>query len=332
MIQRLASLFDRRPTTAEAWLARMGRSRVGARDQAAFLAWLEQDDANLDLYEAAKADRAALSSLRGAFEGDLVRLRTRRSANSGRRVLIAGGLATAAVAATVLIGPMVLNAPSDVVTRHYASDPGQILDVVLDDGSRVTLDAVSSIQVAYAEDVRRVTLVQGAAYFDVAHNVARPFQVSVADQHVIVTGTRFVTILRDGRAEVSLLEGRVAIGRQDVTKHGAVDSAVTMRPGQRARFTPGAGQVSMERADVETAAAWRERRLIFHDVPLSTVIEAAGRYVDVPMVIADPALGKVRITVVLPLTGEGALIDRMDALLPISVERTADGRALIRAD
>jgi len=84
MIQRLTSLFDRRPRTAEDWLARMRRPTVPARDQAAFLDWLEKDD-NLPAYETAKARLAGLAPLAGAFEGDLARLRGRKPVNTGRR-------------------------------------------------------------------------------------------------------------------------------------------------------------------------------------------------------------------------------------------------------
>ena len=52
MMERLTALFDRQPRTAEAWLARMSRPRIGARDQAAFLKWLERDAAHLEQYQA----------------------------------------------------------------------------------------------------------------------------------------------------------------------------------------------------------------------------------------------------------------------------------------
>jgi len=332
MMQRLIALFDGRPQTAEAWLARMRRSGVDERDQAAFLEWLEQDEDHLRQYEAAKADLASLAPLAGAFRGDLARLGRRRSSDGGRRVLIAGGLATAVVAAAVVVWPSLQPDHVGPAPRFYISAPGQIEDFVLDDGSRVTLDANSSIQVAFADNARRVTLVQGAAYFDVVHNAARPFQVAVADRRVIVTGTRFVAALRGSQAEVSLLEGRVVISRHDVAKSQAGDQAVALIPGQSAVFTSGAEQLVLARRNIEVATAWRDRRLVFHDAPLSQVIEEVGRYVDMPMTLVDPRLGKVRVTAVLPLSGEAPLIDRMEGLLPIAIERTADGRALIRAE
>jgi transmembrane sensor len=332
MMQRLIALFDRRPQTAEAWLARLRRPGVDERDQAAFLEWLEQDEDHLRQYEAAKADLASLAPLAGAFRGDLARLGSRRSSDGGRRVLIAGGLATAVVAAAVVVWPSLQPDHVGPVPRLYISAPGQIEDFVLEDGSRVTLDANSSIQVAFADNARGVTLVQGAAYFDVVHNAARPFQVAVADRRVIVTGTRFVAALRGSQAEVSLLEGRVVISRHDVAKSQAGDQAVALIPGQSAVFTSGAEQLVLAQRNIEVATAWRDRRLVFHNAPLSQVIEEVGRYVDRPMTLVDPRLGKVRVTAVLPLSGEAPLIDRMEGLLPIAIERTADGRALIRAE
>jgi transmembrane sensor len=335
MIQRLTSLFDRRSRTAESWLARLRRPAVTARDQAGFLEWLEADEDHLRQYEAAKVRLAGLAPLKPVFADDLARLRGRRAQNPHRRILIAGGLggsAVAALAVAALVLPGLRHSPTEAEGRLYASALGRITDVALEDGSRVTLDSGSSIKVRFGQDARRVELLQGAAYFDVVHNSERPFQVAVADRRVIVTGTRFATVLRQDRAEVSLLEGRVAISRLDVGKARALQRAVVMAPGQQAVFSPNLDRVSIGRVDVESATSWRERRLVFHDAPLSVVIGEAGRYVDTPLVIADASLAKTRVTAVLPLTGEAALIDRLDDLLPISIEYTDDGRALIHAD
>lgn len=332
MLDRLIAMFATPPRTAEDWLARLGRPGAGARDQAAFLAWLEADADHLRQYEQAKADRAALESLRGVFALDLARLNRReRPAPAPRRLMLAGGLATAAAAVVVAVAlaPTARDAPA---SRLYESPPGRIVDVALEDGSRVTLDAGSAIRVALGDDVRRVTLERGAVYFDVAHDAAHPFQVGVGDRRVIVTGTRFVTSLTGDGARVSLLQGRVAVGRRDAAEAKALDGALTLSPGELAIFRPDRPEIEKARADVETATAWRRRRLVFQDAPLSDVVAAASHYSDAPLVVADPRLSRVRVTTVLPLEGEGAIADRMAALLPIRTERTADGRVLVRAE
>lgn len=330
MLGRLTALFASRPRTAEDWLARMGRPDVSARDRRAFLDWLEADPGHLRLYEQAKVDQAALEGLRGVFALDVARLgRPRRAAASPRRLALAGGLAFAAAA---IAGVMLAPKPPVLESRLYASAPGRITDVVLADGSHVTLDAGSAIRVALADDVRRVTLERGSAYFDVAHDAAHPFQVGVGDRRVIVTGTRFVTTLTSDGAEVSLLQGRVLVGRRDAAAKGALDGALALSPGERAAFRPGQLAIDKTTADVETATAWRRRRLVFRDAPLSDVVAAAARYSDAPLVVADPRLSRLKVTAVLPLQGDGAIADRMAALLPVRTERTADGRVLIRAE
>ena len=60
-------------------------------------------------------------------------------------------------------------------------------------------------------------------------------------------------------------------------------------------------------------------------------IAAAGRYSEHPRVVADPTLDRARVTVVLPLEGEGPLAERMAALLPIETAEAPDGRILVRA-
>lgn len=335
MMDRLTALFDRRPETAEDWLARMSRPGVDARDQDGFMAWLEADPDHLRQYEAAKADSAALEPLRGVFAGDLARLKPQPGRARGRvagwpRLPVAAGLLAATLGAAILIWPALRSAPPSR-GQLYQSAPTQILDVTLADGSRVTLDADSAIRVALSDDVRRVELERGAAYFEVAHEADHPFQVTLAERRVIVTGTRFVTALNQGGGEVSLLEGRVAVGVRDAAGPDALAGAVHLLPGQRLRLQPGAAG-RPETMDVEAATAWRKRRLVFRDTPLSEIVTAAGRYADQPLVVADPRLARIRVTVVLPLSGEDALIERMDRLLPISVEETPDGRTIIRAE
>ena len=268
MIDRLTALFARRPATAEDWLARLGRPGVSAREQDRFTAWLEADPDNLDRYESAKARSAALEPLRGVFEADLARIRWRRRDPAlSRRLLLSGGLVAAAAVGGVLMWPS-LSAPAG---RLYESAPDRISDVVLDDGSHVTLDAGSAIRVSLDDKVRRVTLERGAAYFEVAHDAAHPFQVGLMDRKVIVTGTRFTTTLKNEAAEVALLEGRVVISTRDGADGRALADGVAMAPGDQAVFQPGRPVVRRVRDDLDVATAWRKRRLIFRDAPLSEV-------------------------------------------------------------
>lgn len=333
MLNRLRALFDRRPETAEDWLVRMSRPRVDARDWADFQAWLEADDDRLDQYAAAKATMAGLGPLRFAFKDDLARMHRRldRDRRAPRRGwLLAGGGVLAGLAAVVALALPML-APSPAWTVHESAR-GRITDIALADGSSMTLDAGSAARVAVEGRVRRVELLRGAAFFQVAYDASRPFQVAVAGRKVIVTGTRFESRLTGDGAEVMLLQGGVALGERDAGTPGALWGALRMTPGDRVVFRSGSGPVEVMRTDVDTATAWRERRLVFRNAPLADVVAEAGRYADRRLVIADRALARTRVTAVLPLEGDGDLLERMDALLPISVHRGPAGEAVIERE
>ena len=85
--------------------------------------------------------------------------------------------------------------------------------VTLADGSRVTLNTRTRGRALVNEQERRFWLEEGEAYFEVAHDPARPFVVMAGKDRVTVLGTRFSVRYEDGRTEVTVLEGRVRLDR-----------------------------------------------------------------------------------------------------------------------
>jgi len=74
----------------------------------------------------------------------------------------------------------------------YSTGVGERRTLTLADGSVVTLDARSRIQVKYRDRERLIDLDQGQARFDVAKDPARPFRVSAAGRETVLAfGTQF---------------------------------------------------------------------------------------------------------------------------------------------
>ena len=147
---------------------------------------------------------------------------------------------------------------------------GQRLEV-LPDGSRVRLNTDSKIQVRFSDGARRVKLLRGEAFFEVAHNPARPFTVETHGADVRALGTKF-DVRRDRDAvQVTLLEGRVEV-RQD----GRPASA-TLAPNQA--LTVSAAGISAPRiANAAEASGWTTGRLTFRGVPLKAAVDEVNRY------------------------------------------------------
>ena len=81
----------------------------------------------------------------------------------------------------------------------------------------------------------------------------------------------------------------------------------------------------------ETAVAWRQRRLVFQDAALSEVLAELDRYTDVRIRLADPVLGRQRVTAMLPLDGRDTVITRAAKVLPVMLKRTGSGEVVATA-
>src|SRR3546814_19485198 len=97
----------------------------------------------------------------------------------------------------------------------YATHIGERQLAVLDDGSRVSLDAVTKVKVRMKDEARQVELLEGRAKFDVAKDPLRPFTVAAGDKLVVAVGTSFSVELIDGQVRVILYEGQVEGGERN---------------------------------------------------------------------------------------------------------------------
>lgn len=332
MLDRLIRLFKPLPHTAEAWLVRMGRPEVSARDLIAFELWLDGDTARLEDYQALKTTQRHARALKADLTAELAAIpRRRRTAGTRSRGLLIGGPVLAALIVAVLMAAFwprlspfgSANPMAGAVI--YTTEVGEIREVRLTDGSRVTLDTGSTIRVVLAGDTRHVVLDRGQAYFDVFHDAARPFEVSLADRLVTVTGTRFTTALAGNAASVALLEGSVSLS----SKSGRV---VRMRPGDAVFYRAGQAPQTLTRVDPAETAPWRNRRLVFHDEPVSEILAELSRYTPVRLETDDPALRRLRVTAVFPLDGESSIVERIDQLLPVSTTSSGPGVVTVRPE
>src|SRR3546814_5501598 len=104
---------------------------------------------------------------------------------------------------------------------RVATGRSEVRRIALEDGSIVTLNGNSAVQIRYEDDIRRVVLRRGEASFEVAHNSERPFVVSADGVKVRAVGTEFVVGSEDDGVEVTVEEGVVAIGGREIGRgHG----------------------------------------------------------------------------------------------------------------
>lgn len=115
---------------------------------------------------------------------------------------------------------------------------GKRIHTTLPDGSKVWLNAGSSITYAYnsrGNGKREITL-NGEAYFDVKHDNARPFIVHAGKLDVIVLGTAFnvKAYATDKFMETTLIRGKVAISGD-----GSASEAIVLYPNEKVTISTG---------------------------------------------------------------------------------------------
>lgn len=167
----------------------------------------------------------------------------------------------------------------------------EIREVVLEDGSRLYLDAGSAVAVDYGPARRMVRLIAGRAFFDVTPTPTRPFAVATPGLTVTVTGTGFAVELGATGTSVVVQSGSV-----DVATHRPDAPVVRLAPGDRLTLAHATGAVRRSRVPPADVAAWREGRLVVEGVPLAELVARLDRYHRGIIWVADAGLAGRRIT------------------------------------
>ncbi|AGH48881.1 MULTISPECIES: FecR family protein [Sphingomonas] len=305
---------------AARWVARMGSDQRTPGDQAALDAWLAQDETHRRAY----AEQQQLWDAVGTLAGDPA---ARAALQEGalpegshedearlpqRRRFIGYGLAAAAAAClAVVIGAPMLGER----TESYATAPGEQRSVTLADGSVVTLDTDSAIEARLTDGERRLTLISGQAFFEVAKDAARPFRVFAGPNEVRALGTAFSVRQEGTETRIFLAQGKVTVRKPGLP-------VVQMEPGEQARLTPAAAAVAVGKVDPERAQAWRFGRLMFDATPLATAVAEINRYGARKVVLADPALGRMKISGVFHTRQPEAFAETVAAIFPVRLSHS----------
>ena len=80
-----------------------------------------------------------------------------------------------------------------------------------------------------------------------------------------------------------------------------------------------------ESAPAESVAAWTERRLVFREQSLATVVSEFNRYRTRPLVVDDPRLAAFKISGAFDLGDPESLIAYLKTFETVQINRAADG-------
>ena len=313
---------DARRASAADWLVRLQAPDLDEAEGVRFDAWLCAHPANAAAYDTALPVMLELEAAAGEILEDLQATPARRPDRRGW--LAVGGLAAAAAVA-LAVTPIGVLAPA--ATQTFATAKGEHRTVRLADGSSIELNAGSQLSVTLGRHERHVVMPQGEAVFDVAADKARPFTIAAGDRTVRVVGTRFDVRHRGEELSVTVERGVVEVRPTgDASGH-----VYRLHPGQRLDTAQGAPAVQLSVADPAQVESWRTGRLIYRDQPLGDVVADLNQQFQQPIALEDASLAQTRVSGVLVLDNEAAVIRRLALLAPVKALPSAQG-VLLRSD
>lgn len=254
-----------------------------------------------------KAAYEALSPYRGPD--------TRRSA--GRRAVVGALLLAGGGGALALLGSRTRTWQQLAADHQTAT--GEQRSVTLGDGTIITLNTASAIDVRFDGRERRVRLVAGEVLIVTAHAAAgqgdhgRPFIVETGEGRIRALGTRFTVRQHHERTEVMVLDSAV-----EITPRASGAPQGVLRAGEAASFTD-AG-IEARRIPASQAGAWARGQIVADDMRLDDFIAELGRY-RTGWLACAPEVAALRVSGVFPLHDTARILATLPSVLPVTVTR-----------
>jgi len=175
------------------------------------------------------------------------------------------------------------NAPVEYNTLSTAKGEESPYPLVLADGTKIWLNALSSITFPTAfKGKERIVKVTGEVYFEVVHNDALPFKVLTKGQIIEDIGTHFNVNAYDDEPAIktTLLEGSVKVSLANASSIKE-KAGVKLIPGQQAIINTASNNLSVKNVDLDDAVAWRNGMFSFNDTDIKTIMRQLARWYNV---------------------------------------------------
>ncbi len=260
------------------------------------------------------------------------------------RFAIAAALALLALGAGwLLLRPTAGLYPRDI----YRTSAGQRHTLILPEGSRVTLDAGSVLEVNLTAQRRSLKLERGEAYFQVAKDRQRPFVVQAGSANVTAVGTAFNVRMSEDRTVVAVTEGKVeffvAPGKDTMAlsnnpnpsthapaSSGRATLAAEVSAGEAVSYVDDGRLQALPAQAAPLATSWLEGRRQYRDEPLRYVLTDLDRYTGQRIRLDDPAVGDLHFTGTINLQNSAAWLRGLSVALPVSITEDGDGVLVVK--
>lgn len=235
-----------------------------------------------------------------------------------RNIMIAAGIAILLFIVAAIVTVYTFSG-----VDRYETAIGQMQDVALADGSTLHLNSDSEAEVRFTDNGRKVRIMKGEASFDVARDIARPFEVEVRSAVIRAVGTAFNIRMRPALVELTVTHGSVSVrcGASGLRKVAAGNGAVI----QPRAIT----LTSLSPRLINQRTAWRQQMV---ELDGETVEQAAGefnRYHKAPILIGDSRVSGLRLSGRFRTTDSQLFLSALQKRLPVRAVKGEDGSVML---
>ncbi|WP_143092578.1 FecR family protein [Arsenicibacter rosenii] len=232
-------------------------------------------------------------------------------------------------ACLILIGFGVFRAGQYNQPHHsYVADDKRT-DIILADGTTVTLNKGAGIKVAgmeAGETADREVWLEGEAFFDVKHLTGhRKFIVHSGEVDVVVLGTRFNVKNGPQQTAVALESGRV-----ELSVAGDKAGKLIMQPGELIEYSRQSGRLARSAINVKNYAAWQQGSIVFENADAAVLQQVLRERFNLNVDIGEGA-GLGEFNGVFPADDPALLINALEKTYPGQVVRTEGGLKFVKA-
>ncbi|WP_249672733.1 FecR domain-containing protein [Pseudomonas abieticivorans] len=296
------------------FLVQLQSGSATAEDHRAVAQWRGRSAQHALAWQKAEALLGDLRSVPGSIALDTLK-RAERSQGVGRRQMLTR------LGLLLLAGPLAWAAWRETPWQQWSADAhtatGEQKPLQLPDGSRLLLNTATSVNIAFSDEQRRLTLLNGEILISTAKDPApahRPFIVETPQGTAQALGTHFSVRSEGERSRVAVMEGAVRVQ----PRSGMQDNGATIHAGQQSTFDELRSQ-PLQALDAN-AFSWEKGMLVARDMRLADVLSELARYR--PGVLrCDPAAAQLRVSGAFSLRDSDASLRLLQDTLPLTINR-----------
>lgn len=299
---------------AGAWIVKIDQGNLSPEQVREFQSWLSQSKCHKQYIEKLARNWDSMSIL-----SELAALFPLSESSQAEKAKVTKSRfplwITTSVSVCLLIATIAFNLNFELEKTEFITDVGQQTEVTLEDGSKVSLNTDSHLEVNFSGDIRVLRLLKGEAHFNVAKNPKRPFVVYVGNGMVWAVGTAFNVRYTDINVDVVVTEGTVKVyaGSEqpqqtstDLVALNSVDMKTESLDIEQHEVIAQAGQTvsyddvieqhqAIEPKAIDKRLAWQTGYLSFSGESLEQALIEIGRYTDKEIVITDEDIKAIQI-------------------------------------